>query len=205
MSLTAIALPFVAFSFYLNEQMAQRLTRNVVQQALLGLAKDLATQIDSFILERRRDVALLAGMPVVEKPGTPTAMLAWRLAEIIVESKVLPEGAFEMGRADPGIAIAAGAEAIAVLRPAEHLQALGVANEVVVELGCDTMAGAGLAAQPEGVRAGAPGTVLIADGPPVGHPAFRLVHARARASAEHEQNRRRQDPTHVCPSVRPDL
>ncbi len=39
--------------------------------------------------------ALLAGVPVVEKPGTPTAMLAWRVAEIIVQSGLLPEGSFQ--------------------------------------------------------------------------------------------------------------
>lgn len=64
--LATIALPFVALSFYMNEEMAQRLTRNVVQQALLGLAKDLATQVDSFIWERHKDVTLWAGMPLAE-------------------------------------------------------------------------------------------------------------------------------------------
>ncbi len=39
--------------------------------------------------------ALLAGMPVLEKPGTPTALVAWRIAQILVESKLLPEGAFQ--------------------------------------------------------------------------------------------------------------
>lgn len=39
--------------------------------------------------------ALLAGMPVIEKPGTATALVAWRIAKIIVESKILPEGAFQ--------------------------------------------------------------------------------------------------------------
>ncbi|MAG62262.1 MAG: 3,4-dehydroadipyl-CoA semialdehyde dehydrogenase [Planctomycetota bacterium] len=39
--------------------------------------------------------ALLAGMPVIEKPGSPTALLAWRLAQITVDSGVLPEGAFQ--------------------------------------------------------------------------------------------------------------
>lgn len=39
--------------------------------------------------------ALLAGVPVVEKPGTPTAMVAWRMAEIAVASGILPEGAFQ--------------------------------------------------------------------------------------------------------------
>jgi 3,4-dehydroadipyl-CoA semialdehyde dehydrogenase len=39
--------------------------------------------------------ALLAGMPVIEKPGTPTAAIAQRIAELIVASGVLPEGAFQ--------------------------------------------------------------------------------------------------------------
>lgn len=39
--------------------------------------------------------ALLAGMPVIEKPGTPTALVAWRIAEITVQSGLLPEGAFQ--------------------------------------------------------------------------------------------------------------
>ncbi len=38
--------------------------------------------------------ALLAGMPIFEKPGTPTAMMAERIARIIVDSGILPEGAF---------------------------------------------------------------------------------------------------------------
>jgi len=40
--------------------------------------------------------ALLAGVPVVEKPGTPTALLAWRAAQIAVGSGLLPEGAFQI-------------------------------------------------------------------------------------------------------------
>ena len=39
--------------------------------------------------------SILAGVPVIEKPGTPTALPAWRTAEIIVNSGVLPEGAFQ--------------------------------------------------------------------------------------------------------------
>ncbi len=39
--------------------------------------------------------ALLAGMPVLEKAGTPTALVAWRIAQILVESKLLPEGAYQ--------------------------------------------------------------------------------------------------------------
>jgi phenylacetic acid degradation protein PaaN len=40
--------------------------------------------------------ALLAGMPVVEKAGTPSAMLAFRMAELLVDSEILPAGAFSL-------------------------------------------------------------------------------------------------------------
>jgi oxepin-CoA hydrolase/3-oxo-5,6-dehydrosuberyl-CoA semialdehyde dehydrogenase len=39
--------------------------------------------------------ALLAGCPVIEKPGTPTALVAWRVAKIAVECGALPRGAFQ--------------------------------------------------------------------------------------------------------------
>ena len=38
-------------------------------------------------------VALLAGMPVLSKPATSSAMVAHRIAELIVEKKLLPDGA----------------------------------------------------------------------------------------------------------------
>ncbi|HTE05849.1 MAG TPA: 3,4-dehydroadipyl-CoA semialdehyde dehydrogenase, partial [Planctomycetota bacterium] len=38
--------------------------------------------------------ALLAGVPVLEKPGTPTALMAERIAHLIVDSGALPDGAF---------------------------------------------------------------------------------------------------------------
>jgi len=41
-------------------------------------------------------VALLAGMPVLSKPATSTVALAARIGEIIVDSKILPEGAFSL-------------------------------------------------------------------------------------------------------------
>ncbi|MEM7198735.1 MAG: 3,4-dehydroadipyl-CoA semialdehyde dehydrogenase [Planctomycetota bacterium] len=40
--------------------------------------------------------AILAGMPVIEKPGTPTAQLAWRIGQITIESGLLPEGAYQL-------------------------------------------------------------------------------------------------------------
>ncbi len=40
--------------------------------------------------------ALLAGMPVVTKPATSTALVAARAMEILVEAEILPTGAFSM-------------------------------------------------------------------------------------------------------------
>ncbi|MBK8101178.1 MAG: 3,4-dehydroadipyl-CoA semialdehyde dehydrogenase [Planctomycetes bacterium] len=39
--------------------------------------------------------ALLAGVPVIEKAGTASAMLAWRIAQLVVDSGLLPAGAFQ--------------------------------------------------------------------------------------------------------------
>ncbi len=40
--------------------------------------------------------ALLAGMPVVTKPATATALLAHRIVELVVEQKLLPDGALQL-------------------------------------------------------------------------------------------------------------
>lgn len=39
-------------------------------------------------------VSILAGMPVLSKPATATALVAWRMAQIIVEKVALPPGVF---------------------------------------------------------------------------------------------------------------
>lgn len=39
--------------------------------------------------------ALLAGVPVIEKAGTPSALLAFRIAQLVVDSCIVPEGAFQ--------------------------------------------------------------------------------------------------------------
>lgn len=41
-------------------------------------------------------VSLLAGMPVLTKPATSTSLLAARMAELIVDSGLIPEGAFQI-------------------------------------------------------------------------------------------------------------
>ena len=40
--------------------------------------------------------AWLAGVPVIEKPGTPTALLAYRMGQIVVDSGLVPAGAFQL-------------------------------------------------------------------------------------------------------------
>ena len=39
--------------------------------------------------------SILAGMPVISKAGTASAMLAWRVSELLVGSGLLPEGSFQ--------------------------------------------------------------------------------------------------------------
>jgi len=39
-------------------------------------------------------VSILAGMPVVSKPATATAWLAWRMSQIVIEAGILPTGAY---------------------------------------------------------------------------------------------------------------
>ena len=46
--------------------------------------------------------AILAGMPVVVKPATSTALLAYRIAKLFVDANVLPAGAFSFIAGSPG-------------------------------------------------------------------------------------------------------
>ena len=47
-------------------------------------------------LAEKAAAALLAGMPVLSKPATATAMLAQRAMQVMVEKKVLPDGALSL-------------------------------------------------------------------------------------------------------------
>jgi oxepin-CoA hydrolase/3-oxo-5,6-dehydrosuberyl-CoA semialdehyde dehydrogenase len=53
-------------------------------------------------LAEKAATALLAGMPVVSKPATSTAVVAYRIVEILVEAQVLPEGALSLVCGAPG-------------------------------------------------------------------------------------------------------
>jgi 3,4-dehydroadipyl-CoA semialdehyde dehydrogenase len=47
-------------------------------------------------LAEKAAVALLAGMPVVAKPATSSALVAHRIMEVLAEKKILPEGALSL-------------------------------------------------------------------------------------------------------------
>jgi oxepin-CoA hydrolase/3-oxo-5,6-dehydrosuberyl-CoA semialdehyde dehydrogenase len=53
-------------------------------------------------LAEKAAVALLAGMPVVSKPATSTALLAYRVMQVLVKENVLPEGALQLVCGSPG-------------------------------------------------------------------------------------------------------
>src|SRR4029079_7867141 len=46
--------------------------------------------------------ALLAGMPVVSKPATSTAWLAYRIVRIVIDAGILPRGALSFIAGSPG-------------------------------------------------------------------------------------------------------
>src|SRR5438309_1308118 len=47
-------------------------------------------------IDMKAALAWLAGMPVVTKPATATALVAERVARILVDAKALPEGAIQI-------------------------------------------------------------------------------------------------------------
>jgi 3,4-dehydroadipyl-CoA semialdehyde dehydrogenase len=60
----------------------------------LGVAVHVnAFNFPAWGLAEKAACALLAGMPVISKPATSTAMLSFRMMELFVAEKILPEGA----------------------------------------------------------------------------------------------------------------
>ncbi len=55
-----------------------------------------AFNFPSWGLWEKAAVALLAGVPVVAKPATSTALLAWRMVQDVVDAGALPEGALSL-------------------------------------------------------------------------------------------------------------
>jgi oxepin-CoA hydrolase/3-oxo-5,6-dehydrosuberyl-CoA semialdehyde dehydrogenase len=85
--------------FLVDGEPAQ-LTRSVrfVGQHIAVPRRGVAVHVNAFNfpawgMMEKAAVALLAGVPVVSKPATSTALVAHRLMQLIVESKALPAGA----------------------------------------------------------------------------------------------------------------
>lgn len=90
--------------------------------------------------------ALLAGVPVIEKPGTPTALIAWRMAQITIDSGILPEGSFQFISGSLGdlfdhlgpmdcVAFTGSARTAAIIRGHENI----VRSNVRVNLEADSL------------------------------------------------------------------
>lgn len=103
-------------------------------------------------------VALLAGVPVITKPATSTSPLAFRIAELLVETGVMPRGAFQFLAGSVGdlvdqlgpqdvLAFTGSADTAAKLRASKSV----VSRSTRVNIEADSLNSAVLA---EGVSAG---------------------------------------------------
>jgi len=65
--LAAVVVPFLGFAWFVNAQLAERLSWNVARHYLVSLAGDLAGRLDDLVDERRLDIELWAEDPLVER------------------------------------------------------------------------------------------------------------------------------------------
>src|SRR5690606_19929624 len=76
-------------------------TARLYGQHILTPRRGVAVHINAFNfpawgLAEKAAAAILAGMPVLCKPATATALVTWRLVQMLVEAKVLPDGALQL-------------------------------------------------------------------------------------------------------------
>jgi 3,4-dehydroadipyl-CoA semialdehyde dehydrogenase len=97
-------------------------------------------------LAEKAAVALLAGMPVVSKPATSSALVAHRIVEILVGKAILPEGALSLLVGSAGDLIAhAGAQDVVAFTGSgdtgERIRSLPnvIANSVRVNVEADSL------------------------------------------------------------------
>lgn len=74
---------------------------------LLSPRRGVALHVNAFNfpgwgLGEKAACALLAGMPIVVKPATATALVTFRIVELIVEANILPKGALSLITGSPG-------------------------------------------------------------------------------------------------------
>lgn len=63
--LIAVALPFLGFAVYMDQAVTQGMTRRMSEQALRGLAGDLAARLDARVTAVREGLELLAQQPIL--------------------------------------------------------------------------------------------------------------------------------------------
>ena len=64
--LAAVVIPFLGFTWYVDQRIGSRQSWDVVRYFMLSMAEDLATRVDEELRERRLDVELWAEDPNVE-------------------------------------------------------------------------------------------------------------------------------------------
>ena len=79
--LAAVVIPFVGFAIFVDNQMAERMSKQVVLYSLQGLAADLASKVDGQVEQHLRDVGLWAESPTCD----------WAIAEFEEEQAAGPE------------------------------------------------------------------------------------------------------------------
>lgn len=80
-----------------------RLVGQHVQVPRHGVAVHVnAFNFPAWGLAEKAATALLAGMPVLAKPATSTALVAWRLAHVLLDEQVFPAGALSFLAGPPG-------------------------------------------------------------------------------------------------------
>lgn len=82
-------------------------TARLVGQHILVPRDGVAVHVNAFNfpawgLAEKAACALLAGMPVVSKPATATAVVTWRMMQMFVEENVLPAGSLQLICGSPG-------------------------------------------------------------------------------------------------------
>ena len=80
-------------------------------------------------------VALLAGMPVLAKPATSSAMVAHRIVELVAENKILPDGALSLLVGAPGklVSLLGGQDVLAFTGSGETGERIRSAPNIVRE------------------------------------------------------------------------
>jgi len=72
---------------------APRFVGQHVRMPLRGVAVHInAFNFPAWGTFEKAAVALLAGMPILTKPATATALLAWHMVKVVLDAKILPEG-----------------------------------------------------------------------------------------------------------------